>query len=106
MKQETEFVFEQWAFLAKIDPEAFESRRRKFLEAFIASSGRNELSGKRLQREIDHVRAHATTPEAALKSITGMMCNQLLFLGEELESLKDQLNSARARGEAALRILT
>ena len=106
MKQDFEFVFEEWVFLAKVDPEAFELRRRRFLEEFIAASGKNELLGNWLQREIDHVRAHAATPAAALCSITGMMCDQLLFLGEELKSLRVQLNRVRELGEAALKIMT
>ncbi len=104
MKHDDDFIFDEWALLAKTDPEAFELRRRQYLEAFIQSSGRKKNLGKWLQREIDDVRSRAGTPQASLKAITGMMCDQLAFLGEELGSLKEQLKQVHAREAALLRL--
>jgi len=49
MKRETDFFFEEWAFLARIDPEAFERRRRKVINEFLSTSGRKRMLGVMLQ---------------------------------------------------------
>lgn len=89
MKRENDFFFEEWAFLAKVDPEAFERRRRKVIDEFLGNSGRQRALGEQLQREIDAVRGRAGEPLEALLAISGMLYEHLGFLGEELHALRD-----------------
>lgn len=95
MKRENDFFFEEWAFLAKVDPEAFERRRRKVIDEFLRNSGRKRALGERLQREIDAVRGRAEEPMQALLAISGMLYEQLGFLGEELHALRNAVGKLK-----------
>jgi len=86
-----DFSFEEWAALARHDPEAFERRRREVIDEFLRSSGSQRARGEALQREIDAVRKRAETPQDALLAISGMLHAQLSFLGEELCALRKDL---------------
>ena len=86
-----DFSFEEWAALARLDPQAFERRRREVIDEFLRSSGSQRASGEALQREIDAVRKQAGTPQDALLAISGMLHAQLSFLGEELCALREDL---------------
>lgn len=66
--------FDDWAALARTDPEAFERRRREVIESFIESTPeahREQL--RRLQWRIDTERNRAPTPLAACIRISAMM---------------------------------
>jgi hypothetical protein len=93
---ESDFHFEAWATLAKLDPDAFEMRRKSVIEAFLNDSGAKRPLGLALQREIEFERQRAATPCEALQKIAHMMCQQLNFLNEQWEGLSDSLCVARA----------
>ena len=95
MKRENDFFFEEWAFLAKVDPEAFERRRRKVIDEFLSNSGRQRALGEQLQREIDAVRGRTEEPLEALLAISSMLYEQLRFLGEELHALRNAVGKLR-----------
>ena len=103
MKPEWDFCFEEWASLAKADPEAFELRRKAVIEGFLDASGHRRKLGERLQREIDDVRARSESPLAALVAMTAMLSDQLEFLGEQLAVLSEKVG---AIGEAEARACT
>ena len=94
---DAEFCFEEWAVLAKSDPHAFELRRKKVIDNFLnkSSEGKRKL-GVMLQREIDSVRHHAPNPHVAFQSIAKMLCQQVSFLSEELNSLGDDMRLVQA----------
>lgn len=88
----SELTFEEWVALARTDPEAFEAGRRKLIDQFLENSPRRQRAlGMTLQHEIDYERDRAPNPQASLEHITRMLCLQLLFLGEGLQSLRDAL---------------
>jgi hypothetical protein len=97
--------FEEWASLARLDPQAFEAQRREVIGAFLRASGSQKTMGEALQREIDAVRNRAATPQDALLAIGSMLHAHLSFLGEELGALHDNLGiieNASRRVRAAL----
>lgn len=68
------FDFDDWSRLARRDPQGFENRRARVIEAFIASAPLQRQARLRgLQWQIDQVRASAGTPLAACLRISGMM---------------------------------
>jgi hypothetical protein len=86
------FYFEEWEFLAKRDPHAFELRRKAAVDRFLEeSSSRQRRLGIVLQREIDAERRRAPDPQVALLVIARMLCEQLIFLGEEMNGLRDDI---------------
>lgn len=92
MQIETNFDFHEWAFLAQVSPDEFETRRKNAIECFLSeSSDRQRGLGLLLQREIDVERESARNPQAAFSAIASMMCMQLAFLGEELTNLRDDM---------------
>ncbi len=95
MKRESEFFFEEWASLAKGNPDEFERRRQQTIEDFLLASGSQRTLGETLQREIDSVRRRAESPDAALLAVTTMLAEQLSFLGEELDVLREDLRAVQ-----------
>lgn len=88
----TDFHFQEWALLAQVDPEAFEIRRRTFLDQFLRdSSDRQRMLGQSLQREIDAARSTASDPRAALSVISKMLWQHVSFLCEGLNDFSDYL---------------
>jgi len=98
MKRETDFFFEEWAFLARIDPEAFERRRLKAIDEFLSMSCRQRILGEMLQHQIDATRVQAGNPQAALQALAKMLGDELVFLGEELNLLSDHIDKLRRSG--------
>jgi len=90
------FAFHEWAFLARVDPEAFETRRRATIAEFIADSGARNGVGNSLQAEIDAVRQRAGDPQSALLAIFDMMRRRLDRLGDEIENLRDEFQPSRS----------
>ncbi|MFZ2268219.1 MAG: DUF3135 domain-containing protein [Azonexus sp.] len=87
MKSENDFFFEEWAFLARVDPEAFERRRRNLIAEFLAASPRQRALGEALQARIDLARGRAAEPLEALLVIAAMLRAELGRLAEKLHAL-------------------
>lgn len=90
--------FDEWAALARTDPEAFEQRRREAIEAYIASvpeEHRQRLRG--VQFRVDMERARASNPLSATIRISNMMWSAF---GELREALNQAAHGAPA-GAAA-----
>ena len=80
--------FDQWADLAKTDPDAFEARRAEAIEAMIQRMPDEKQQRMRcLQWKIDQVRNQASNPMAACIKISEMMWDSLVGPG----GLKDAL---------------
>lgn len=80
--QAADFDFNEWAALAKADPELFEQRRRRVLEATIRKAkpeNRRRLRG--LQFRVDMERIRARAPMVACVRISEMMWES--FAGEK-----------------------
>lgn len=93
MERDTDIFFEEWAFLARVDPDAFERRRRKVIDEFLNSSVRRRPGAELLQRKIDALRGRCTDPAQSLLLISRMLHAQLVCLDDELNSLKDGLGN-------------
>lgn len=92
-----EFDFDEWAKLAKDDPDAFERRRREAIEAVIAKAPDAEQQRLRgLQFRIDMERQRASNPLSACVRINNMMWEQFNNLRVALEELKGQVDGQRA----------
>lgn len=101
----TDFHFQEWAFLAKVDPEAFELRRRKVVEQFLEnSSDRQRTVGRRLQREIDANRHPIDDPRLALAAISRMLWQQVGFLCDGLNDLSDCMKRLEKANISALTV--
>ncbi len=75
--------FEQWARLARHDPETFEQLRHRLLDAHIArSSSAHRERLRRLQWRIDRLREQATNPMSACVQISNLMWNTFDQLGK------------------------
>ena len=103
--------FDEWAGLAKSDPESFEARRREIIESAIARSKPEQQQRLRcMQWKIDQIRDRSPTPLSACVKISNMMWDSLTGPGglkESLEQLgKDhpaQLAKAKIIGLSSLK---
>jgi Protein of unknown function (DUF3135) len=89
--------FDHWAKLAVADPDAFEARRSRLIEAFISSvppERQPRLRG--LQWRIDQVRRSARTPLASCIRISRMMWDSVLGEGGLHEVLSIALDGVSA----------
>lgn len=87
--------FDEWAALAKSDPEAFEERRRASIEAFIATvpeEHRQRVRG--VQFRVDMERSRASNPLSATVRISKLMW-------ESFGELREALNQAANGGGPA-----
>ena len=74
--------FDQWAKLAKSDPDAFEALREKAIEEMIGRMPEHRQQRIRcLQWKVDQVRNRAATPMAACMRISEMMWDSLVGCG-------------------------
>lgn len=93
--------FDEWAALAKTDPQAFEARRRAVIEdALNQSQPKNRQRLECLQWKIDQIRDRAPNPLSACVKISDMMWDALAGPGglkERLEQLQNPGGLARAR---------
>jgi len=91
-----EFDFQEWASLAKDDPDAFERKRREAIEAFIARTPEAEQQRLRgLQFRIDMERQRASNPLSACIRINKMMMDQFTTLRGALDELKSEVEGHR-----------
>lgn len=86
---DTEFDFDEWAKIARDDPDAFENRRKKMIQDVIDSTApeiKRRMLG--LQWQIDNIRTTSANPMASCLKISQMMWDNVL--GEEglLENLR------------------
>lgn len=80
--------FEEWAALARSDPDAFEARRRQVIEALIQSAPAHRQGRLRgLQWRIDQIRRTSKTPLAACLRISQLMWDSVYGRGGLLEAL-------------------
>ena len=88
----TDFDFDEWAKLAKDDPDAFEEKRKKMIQEVINNVSpeiRKRVQG--LQWQIDQVRSSSPNPMASCLKISQMMWDRVLDEGGLLDHM-DQLN--------------
>jgi len=89
MSKTRQIDFDEWAALASSNPEAFEARRRKIVNDFIASVPESRQPHlRRLQWRIDGVRRRARTPLAACMRLSNMMWESVYGKGGLLEELR------------------
>lgn len=84
-----DFDFEQWARLAREDPEGFEARRAETIARVIdkvPDHHRKRLEG--LQWRVDLMRQHCKNPMAACLSISDLMWETMVGRNGLLESLR------------------
>lgn len=91
-----DFDYQEWASLAKTDPEAFELRRVQYIDKFLNNAGKHRQRLEGLQFTIDATRRLAHTPPMALLAISKRMIQSLSDLGDELAALE-----LLTRGECA-----
>jgi len=81
--------FDQWASLAKTDPEAFEARRAEVIEDMIQRMPAHKQHRMRcLQWKIDQVRNQASNPLSACIKISEMMWDSLVGPGGLRDALE------------------
>jgi hypothetical protein len=87
------FVFEEWATLAKTNPQAFEQQRQQVIESFISSApGRQRSRLERLQWRIDMERKLAPTPLSACVRISGMMMDSVYGKTGLVSAIKGEID--------------
>ncbi len=93
------FDFDEWAELARSDPQAFELKRTNTIEAVIDSAPRrNRQQLRRVQWKLDRIRETSATPLAACIRMQELMWESMLGdngLLEQLQRLSKSLNQAR-----------
>jgi len=98
--------FEQWAWLARQDPETFEQLRHRLLDAHIArSSSAHREHLRRLQWRIDRLREQASNPMSACVQISNLMWTTFDQLGKayhDPDALQPQNSTARPKTAAVL----
>jgi hypothetical protein len=83
------FDFEGWSQLAQRDVAGFFQARRTAIESFIASAPDHVVEGlRRLQNNIDNLRACAGSPLKATWQISGLMQDHVDLLGHQLDLLR------------------
>ncbi len=86
---DTNFNFDEWAKIAKEDPDAFEDMRKKMIQDVIeATSPEVKKRMQGLQWKIDNIRSTSPNPMASCLKISQMMWDNVL--GEEglLENMR------------------
>lgn len=84
--------FNEWAFLARTDPEVFERRRQEYIGSFLNHSGLHRARLEALQASIDARRASAANPQESVMAISLLMCESLCTLAETMQNLCADLN--------------
>ncbi|MDP1619884.1 MAG: DUF3135 domain-containing protein [Candidatus Moranbacteria bacterium] len=91
-----EFDFNEWAELARTDPETFELRRKEAIAEIIDSApegGKDTLI--RMQWIVDRERASAKDPMSACVKISSMMMNRVLGKDGLVDVLSDFSSNCR-----------
>lgn len=82
-----DLYFNEWAFLARTDPEIFERRRKEYIGSFLSGTGVHRPRLEALQARIDAQRSLADTPEEAVMAISTLMCDSLADLAGKMKNL-------------------
>ncbi|OHC66571.1 MAG: hypothetical protein A2045_00220 [Rhodocyclales bacterium GWA2_65_20] len=105
MQMDPDVYFNEWAFMAKADPEVFEQRREQCINQLLSQSGQHRQQLQALQARIDAQRKLANSPQEAVIAISGLMCKSLCDLACVLRNLsvdlKDMEPQFAAAGSAA-----
>lgn len=102
------FDFDEWAALARTDPQAFEARRLALIEDYLRqfpSPEQQRLRG--LQFRIDMERRRARTPMAGCLRLSAMMWDSLLGnrgLKHALDALRLQTTNSAPYPRQATRV--
>ena len=80
------FDFDEWAMLARTDPDEFEQRRRAVIESLISSS-HNVRRLRGLQCRIDLERRRAGTPLKSCLRLSTLMWDAFMELNDSLNIL-------------------
>ncbi|MFA7268649.1 MAG: DUF3135 domain-containing protein [Sterolibacterium sp.] len=90
------FHFQEWVFLAQVDEQAFERRRKQLIDDFLRNSGTHRAQLEVLQRKIDQQRSMAGSPEEVFVAISSLMCDSFCRLISEISGLKTDINRLRS----------
>ena len=83
LKNNFQINFDDWAILAKDNPDEFEEKRREHIELFIKNVPKNKQHRlKGLQWQIDQTRKLAHSPMASCIAISNMMWDSVERLNE------------------------
>jgi len=92
--------FDEWMMLAKQDPDKFEEKRRKRIEAFFNNVPEEKLQRLRgLQWQIDQTRKLASSPMASCIAISNMMWDSVSRLQEQQYELVNLAKGTASRTE-------
>jgi hypothetical protein len=106
-KPNNPFDFNQWAELAKSDPEAFSRQRRMFIEEYIANMGHaNHPMLKGLQFRIDMERRRARPPLKMCLRLSSMMWDSFYELKSVLDAAAGRNAASRKPSARTARVLT
>ena len=98
--------FEQWARLARQDPQTFEQLRHRLLDAHIARSSSTHRERLRcLQWRIDRLREQASNPMAACVQISNLMWttfDQLEKAYQDPQGSQPQKDTSQAKTAAVV----
>lgn len=103
----TEFNFDEWAKMAKEDPDAFEDMRKQMIQNVIDSTSpeiKKRMQG--LQWQIDNIRSTSSNPMASCLKISQMMWDNVLGedgLVENMQKLNnpEQISKPKQPKESA-----
>jgi hypothetical protein len=85
---ETEsFDFDEWASLAKVEPEEFEQRRSDSIRGLIANAGRTDQRLQGLQFRIDMERTLARTAMKSCLTTYTLMWDSFFDLNDALQKM-------------------
>lgn len=98
MSTSAEFDFNEWAKLAKKDPDAFEIKRQQMIQGVIDKSSpkiKRRMQG--LQWQIDQVRATSANPMASCLKISQMMWDTTIGENGLVDHLQQLTDTSRSR---------
>ncbi len=99
-RNEGEFDFDDWSELARLDPEAFDCRRRAAIEDAVSRSWEgSRLAG--LQWRIDMERQRCRTPLKACLKISAMMWASFYELDGVLHDYREGAGTRRRKERVA-----
>jgi hypothetical protein len=102
-ERDADFCFDDWAALARDDPEAFESARRAVIDSLIErapEATRRRLRG--LQWQVDQMRTRAGSSLASCMRVSALMWNSVLGPEGLVDGL-EQLSGAKPVRKPATR---
>lgn len=86
---DNDFNFDEWAKMAKEDPDAFEDMRKKMIQEVIDNTSpeiKRRMQG--LQWQIDKIRSTSSNPMASCLKISQMMWDNVLGEDGLLENMR------------------